>query len=93
MERVTGVEPVFRPWQGRIIAAIRYPQIFNFTMTNSKTISQEIQSLKKNEPNNNQFLGGLVGNRTRLRGFADRCLTSRPPGQKLQASFKFKANL
>ena len=25
MERVTGVEPVFRPWQGRIIAAIRYP--------------------------------------------------------------------
>ena len=25
IERVTGVEPVSRPWQGRIIAAIRYP--------------------------------------------------------------------
>ena len=25
LERVTGVEPVFRPWQGRVIAAIRYP--------------------------------------------------------------------
>lgn len=27
VERVTGVEPVSRPWQGRIIAAIRYPRI------------------------------------------------------------------
>ena len=25
LERVTGVEPVSRPWQGRIIAAILYP--------------------------------------------------------------------
>ncbi len=25
-ERVTGIEPVSRPWQGRIIATIRYPQ-------------------------------------------------------------------
>jgi hypothetical protein len=24
-ERVTGIEPVSRPWQGRIIATIRYP--------------------------------------------------------------------
>ena len=29
LERVTGVEPVFRPWQGRIIADIRYPLIDN----------------------------------------------------------------
>ena len=27
LERVTGVGPVSRPWQGRIIAAIRYPPI------------------------------------------------------------------
>ena len=27
MERVTGVEPVSHPWQGRIIAAIRYPHV------------------------------------------------------------------
>lgn len=26
MERVTGVEPVSHPWQGYIIAAIRYPR-------------------------------------------------------------------
>ena len=26
MERVTGVEPVSRPWQGRIIAVILYPR-------------------------------------------------------------------
>lgn len=25
-ERVTGVEPVFLPWQGNVIAAIRYPR-------------------------------------------------------------------
>ena len=25
-ERVTGIEPASRPWQGRIIATIRYPQ-------------------------------------------------------------------
>lgn len=25
MERVTGIGPVSRPWQGRIIAIIRYP--------------------------------------------------------------------
>ena len=28
MERVTGIEPVSRPWQGRIITTIRYPQSF-----------------------------------------------------------------
>ena len=28
LERVGGVEPPFRPWQGRIIAAIRYPPVF-----------------------------------------------------------------
>lgn len=27
MERVRGIEPLSRPWQGRIIATIRYPQI------------------------------------------------------------------
>ena len=26
LERVTGIEPVSRPWQGRIIATIRYPR-------------------------------------------------------------------
>ena len=26
LERVTGVEPVSYPWQGHIIAAIRYPR-------------------------------------------------------------------
>ena len=56
LERVTGVEPVSHPWQGRIIAAIRYPHLILF--------------------------GGLAGTRTRVRGFADRCLTTRPPGQK-----------
>ncbi|MDQ5931626.1 MAG: hypothetical protein QG607_327, partial [Patescibacteria group bacterium] len=29
LERVGGVEPPFRPWQGRIIAAIRYPRTFS----------------------------------------------------------------
>ncbi len=28
LERVTGVEPVSSPWQGDIMATIRYPQIF-----------------------------------------------------------------
>ncbi len=28
MERVTGVEPVSQPWQGRIITIILYPQGF-----------------------------------------------------------------
>lgn len=27
-ERVRGVEPLSRPWQGRIIAAIRYPLVY-----------------------------------------------------------------
>ena len=26
-ERVRGIEPLSRPWQGRIIATIRYPQL------------------------------------------------------------------
>ena len=26
MERVTGIEPVSQPWEGCIIATIRYPQ-------------------------------------------------------------------
>ena len=26
LERVTGVEPVFYPWQGYVITIIRYPQ-------------------------------------------------------------------
>ena len=30
LERVTGIEPVSRPWQGRIITTIRYPQ-YSFT--------------------------------------------------------------
>ena len=29
MERVAGVEPASQPWKGRIIAAIRYPQLFH----------------------------------------------------------------
>ncbi len=29
LERVTGVEPVSLPWQGNIIATIRYPRIEN----------------------------------------------------------------
>ncbi len=29
-ERVGGIEPPSRPWQGRIIATIRYPQYFKY---------------------------------------------------------------
>ena len=28
MERVTGIEPVSRAWQARVIATIRYPHFF-----------------------------------------------------------------
>jgi hypothetical protein len=40
MERVTGIEPVFRPWQGHVIATIRYPQ----EPTDFISISQKIQA-------------------------------------------------
>lgn len=32
MERVTGIGPVSRPWQGRIIAIIRYPLGYFFDL-------------------------------------------------------------
>lgn len=39
MERVTGIEPVSRPWQGRIIATIRYPQVCREGESNSHDIA------------------------------------------------------
>ena len=56
VERVTGVEPVSHPWQGRIIATIRYPQVAvsnnnqdtrNNNQTNSNIQLFNIQSFDK----------------------------------------------
>ena len=86
MERVTGVEPVSHPWQGRIIAAIRYPRKFRYRfpikVTNWNTFFN--QSMK--------YFGGLAGNWTQLRGFADRCLTSRPPGQHISKRLAIRSS-
>ena len=44
MERVTGVGPVSRPWQGRIIAAIRYPLTHGFSGQRPLKSSRRLQA-------------------------------------------------
>ena len=50
LERVTGVEPVFPPWQGGIIAAIRYPQDIVSLITTLISVTLNTWSLYNNYP-------------------------------------------
>ena len=45
IERVTGIEPVSRPWQGRIITTIRYPQSFLLNFSNCAAGGNRSRSL------------------------------------------------
>ena len=41
MERVAGIEPASRPWQGRIIATIRYPLV-QLTINNFRSLKLHV---------------------------------------------------
>jgi hypothetical protein len=58
LERVTGIEPVSRPWQGRIIATIRYPQgNFRFAIADCRFVTIAILNKKVK---NYQFLTTVI---------------------------------